>query len=98
MAELVDDDLLVRGAAVLWRRLFDGILVLAPDAEEPLHVSSPGALVWALLEHPTSFGGLVSELASWFGLPEEQLRADLGPVLSALRAAGAVVVIVPDGD
>ncbi len=96
MAELVDGDLLVRGAGVLWRRLFDGILVLPPDAGEPLHVSSPGALVWSLLEHPTSFGGLVRELASWFNLPEEQLRADLVPPLAALRAAGAVA-IVPEG-
>ena len=61
--EVMGDEVMVcRADAVLTRRLLDGVIVLAPNASEPVRVSAPGEVLWSLLDEPCAIGDLVSEL------------------------------------
>lgn len=80
---------LVRAPGALWRRLLDGVLVLAPDQDEPLHITAPGDVVWELLAEPITVDELIEELAELYGTPAGTVSADLEPLLATLRESGA---------
>ena len=84
--------LLARVPEALSRRLLDGVLVLAPDMAEPMHISTPGETLWALLSEPITVAELVGVLAEVYGATPETVRADILPVLRELQDAGAVQV------
>ena len=91
MNELFAPDIrLERVPAVLWRRQLDGVLVLAPGAEEPIQISVPGDALWLLLAEPSTIHELAEDLADLYGTDESVIRADIQPALAALLNAGAI--------
>lgn len=80
----------VRSPRVLWRRVADGVLLLAPDAAEPMVVSGSGAATWELLESPLDGDELALRLAALFDTTPEQTYAEIAPFLADLALAGVV--------
>jgi len=80
----------VRAAATLWRHSLDAVVLLPPGASDPLTLAGTGAILWELLEEPTSMGELVAALVARFDTDPDVVEADLLPVLDELVAIGAV--------
>lgn len=93
--ELSPGTVVGRNEAVLHRRLLDGLLLLVPGSSEPLKISSPGEVLWALLEPPMRVGDLVVDLAEIYSAPSATVRSDVESILDELRAIGAIVVEAP---
>ncbi len=79
-----------RSETALWRRMFDGVVVLGPLADRPLHISSPGFVIWQLLEHPTTDGKIAEVLAAAFREDAVRVRADVLEVVRRLDQVGAI--------
>lgn len=84
VAKLEDASVYRRNPAVIHRDTLNGVLLLAPDSDEPVLVTSPGDVVWELLERPTAFGELVMLLADAYKAPAEQVANDIAPLLDEL--------------
>ena len=85
------DVLVERSSAALWRRLLDGVLVLAPEMPEPLRFSTPGEVLWAMLDQPCTFAELVDAWSVLYEISERTARAVIEPVFVAWCDGGAVV-------
>ena len=75
---------------LLWRRSLDAVLVLAPDADEPLTLAGTGPEVWELLASPVSLGDLVAGLAARHGADPVIVEADVTALLGRLTALGVL--------
>ena len=80
-----------RDASVLARETLTGVLLLVPGVDEPMLVTSPGDVIWGLLNEPVNLVELTELLAEAYRAPVETVRADVEPLLAELVAAGAVI-------
>ena len=81
-----------RHPEVLVRRDRGGTLLLTPQRSEPLLLEGIGALIWDLLDEPTTAQRLASDLAEGFGRPEEDVARDINVLLEHLMIVGALCV------
>ena len=81
---------ITRSETALWRRMFDGVVVLGPLADRPLQISSPGYAIWQLLEHPTTVREIADVLAANFNENYDRISADVMEVVRGLDAVGAI--------
>jgi hypothetical protein len=86
----VSDIVIARSESALWRRLFDGVLVLGPLADRPLHISAPGYTIWELLETPTTIRQIAETLATAFGERADTIRPDVVEVVRRLDEHAAI--------
>ena len=75
---------------MLWRRVADGVLLLAPDAAGPMILTGSGAAIWELLESPADADEVARRLADIFQTTADQAQADTAPFLAELAVAGVV--------
>ena len=59
-------DRLVRDPATRWRSCLDGVVVMSPEATEPLFLTTPGDEIWHLLATPRTLTELADELEARF--------------------------------
>ncbi|MEO8452884.1 MAG: PqqD family protein, partial [Gemmatimonadota bacterium] len=69
--------------------------LLVREAWESIELDAVSSRVWQLLETPRTTTELVATLVREFDVTREQCRADLEPVLTALREAGALCLCQP---
>jgi hypothetical protein len=81
---------LERHPDALHRWLLDGVLVAGPRSDEPLHLTTPGDAVWAVMAEPRTPATVAALLGKVFGVPAPVVRTDIAPVLDALLAVGAL--------
>ena len=62
---------------VLWRRTLDAVILLPANADEPLTLPDTGAIVWDLLEEPTTFDELVATLAEVYNTVPDTVANDI---------------------
>ena len=80
-----------RRPGVLWRRTLRGLVVLAPDGDEPVAVTGSVDELWDLLETPHRLDELVGTLASRYpDIDPTVLEGDVGAVLDRLEEVGAL--------
>jgi hypothetical protein len=72
--------------------LLDGLLILAPEMSEPLRVSTPGEVLWAMLAEPCTVADLLAVWSEIYDIPVRSARADIESVLDEWYDGGAVVV------
>ncbi len=90
VSDLVGDDVMwQRSEGVLTRRLLDGVVVLAPGDHPPVRVTTPGEVLWALLDEPCEFADLVAVWSTLYGISNLAARAEIEPLLAAWYAGGA---------
>ena len=87
---LADDMVVARSSATLSRHLLDGVLVLAPEMSEPLRVTTPGEVLWAMLAERCTVAELVEVWSALYKISTNAARADIEPVLVAWLAGGAI--------
>lgn len=76
--------------SIPWRRIGDEI-ILAPQGREDFdQLSDTAAVVWRLLETPSSREGLVETLAELYSLPPEGIAADVERLVADLLKRGAI--------
>lgn len=80
-----------RAPDALWRTLDGSVLVLGPDADEPVEVQGPAAGLWDLFADATTLDDAAAELAQRHGARVEVVAADLAPVIERWAADGAIV-------
>lgn len=90
MSEPAQDLIVVRAHRVLWRRVLDGVLVLAPGADKPIHIGTPGELLWDLLVVPTSISDLVGTVVDFFDVEDAQAQVDVQEAIQMLSRSGVV--------
>ncbi len=81
-----------RHPEVLVRRDLGGTLLLTPQRDEPLLLEGIGALIWDLLNEPTTAQQLACDLAEGFGRPENDVARDINVLLEHLMIVGALCV------
>lgn len=86
----LSDVVIARSERALWRQMFDGVLVLGPLADRPLHISAPGHAIWQLLETPTTIRQIAEELAAAFGEQADTIAADVAEVVRRLDEQAAI--------
>lgn len=90
------ESLFERAPGVLWRRSLDGVLVLAPGENAPLHISPPGDGIWELLAQSTTADQLTDCLANLYDVGDDVVQADVRRVLATLWDVGAIRAGDPD--
>ncbi len=80
----------IRSPRVLWRRIADGVLLLPPDAAEPMIVTGSAAAMWEMLASPLHGDEVARRLAEIFHTTTDQAQADTAPFLAELASAGIV--------
>ena len=83
----------VRSPRVLWRRVADGVLLLAPGAAEPMIITGSGAAIWELLGSPMDAQDVAWRLAELFDTTAERTRAETAPFLAQLALAGVLTKV-----
>lgn len=76
----------VRSEQVLWRRVADGVLLLLPDDDKPVHLMGSAGLLWELLASPLSVEEAAESMASAFGITTDLAEGDIRPFLGELAA------------
>ena len=84
-----------RAPGVLWRRVVDEILVLAPGADNPASLSAAAAVLWEELGSPASLPELAGSIARVLQRDPRSLSADLKRTLDELVRVDLVVVKDP---
>ena len=80
----------VRHPAARWRRCVDGIVVMAPDAREPVFLPAPGDAIWILLATPRTVDELVDELSAQYEEGRAIIAHDVAAFLAQLDRTGLV--------
>jgi hypothetical protein len=89
--ELLDPDTeLERTPEALWRNRLDGVLILAPDADQPIHITQPGDMAWELLAEPVTTRQIVERIAAHFGVAAATASSDIEAAMLDLLKAGAI--------
>jgi hypothetical protein len=72
------------------RTLLDGVLLLPPDAAEPLHLNPSAAEIWSAIPELVTAERVTAALADRHGLEPADVRGAVDDVLDELAAIGAV--------
>ena len=83
--------ILRRVDGVIEQELDDQFLLFRTGTAEVLHLNTVASDAWALLATPTTAAQLTRTLATAYGVREERVATDLGPVLTTLLEHGMVV-------
>ena len=78
---------LIWGREVLQRRSLGSVIAIGAVGE-PHTMSGTGAVVWSLFETPTTTDEAVEALAAEFGVPADDVRAEVLGFVDGLAAAG----------
>jgi hypothetical protein len=84
----------------LLSREIAGIVVLAHpeiDGGDPITITSPGSVVWGLLDVPSSLDELTELIAEGFEADPEVVRVDLESLLTQLEEQRMVIRCDDDG-
>lgn len=84
-----------RSPATLWRRTVAGVVLLPEHSSDPVQLMGGAALVWDLLEDPTTETEATDLLARACAVEPDRVRADVGAVLERLAGLGAVAAETP---
>ena len=79
-----------RSGATLWRRTSSGVVLLPPGSPDPVQLGGAAALVWDLLEEPTSVAEATDLLARACGEDPSHVRPNVEDVVDELCRLGAV--------
>jgi hypothetical protein len=82
----------VRDESVLSRRVPGGILLLAPDAAEPVLVTGSGVALWEILDEPMTVDEAVGIAATWFAAAPKAITPDVERTVHALASRGLLKV------
>jgi hypothetical protein len=74
----------------LQRNLLDGVLLLPPAADDPLHLNGSAAEIWALVDGPASAAHVSTVLAERHQVPLAEVTPVVDRALDDLAAVGAV--------
>ena len=80
-----------RNPAVLWRRALTGVLLLVEGDEEMTKLSSPGDVVWQLIDETRDVEEVVEDLEIIYETGDiDTIRQDVHELLDSLAAADIV--------
>lgn len=77
--------------AVLAQHTLRGVLVLGPDADEPVLLTQPGDLVWEQFAQRRTCSEVVAELSAQFDAPAAVIKRDIAALVRELVAHGLIV-------
>lgn len=86
----VGTDRWVRRAGVFHRDRGDRVVALRPDDDDAVILDATAAAMWRRLNQGRTLGELAASLADHFGVPAEDIEADVEAGLLALHEAGLV--------
>jgi hypothetical protein len=73
-----------------WRRV-GGDIILAPAGRDDFdQLSGTAAVVWSMLETPSSLADLRDSLAELYAVPPESIAADVDSLVADLTKRGAI--------
>lgn len=78
-----------RTPSTLFRRTTTGVVLLPDAAVDPVELAGAAALVWDLLEEPTSLATAVDLLAEACGEQTDRIGPDVVAILDQLQELGA---------
>jgi hypothetical protein len=79
-----------RADAALWRRTLVGVVVLPPQASEPLVLSGPAAGAWERLGRPVTREALHLDVMQAFGDHDDSVKNEIDKTLGRLSDLGGV--------
>jgi len=93
----VSDDIVVNPTDVSAKVLDGEAVIINLSTGVYFSASGAGAVAWALLQAGHDRAGIADGVAERFGVPADQVDADLGPFLADLQTHELVVPGRPDG-
>ena len=80
-----------RNPAVLWRRTLSGVLLLADGEDEMTKLSSPGDVIWQLIDEPREVEEVIEDLGIIYETSDlDVIRQDTTQLLEDLARADMV--------
>jgi hypothetical protein len=73
-----------------WRRTIDGVVLLPPNATDPLRLEGGAASIWELLVTPLTVAEVVRELAGTYRVDGSVIIDEVDRTMRALEVAGAL--------
>ena len=80
---------------VLWRRVGNGVLLMARADQQILSLVGSGSDLWRLLTSPRSIHESAAMLAQQYDVPVEDIARDIEPVLASLSSQGILTAETP---
>lgn len=74
-----------RREGVLWRRSGDALVLLVPDADDLVTLSSTGQALWEALAEPADLTQVAKSLSALYGIDADTVAADIEPFLVDLE-------------
>jgi Coenzyme PQQ synthesis protein D (PqqD) len=88
----------VRSPNVLSRRVGGEVLLAHPSRPEVDRLSDSARAVWTLLEEPDTAPAVVAALSEAYGVPPNQIEADVRALLDDLVQRGWVEEVASNGE
>lgn len=73
-----------------WRRVGDDILLAPAGRDDFDHLSGTAAVLWNLLDTPSTLEVLVASLSELYSVPAESIASDVGAMVADLTRRGAI--------
>lgn len=86
----MSEPVVVHHREALSMRSLRGVLVCPPGTSQTHLVSTPGELIWELLDEPTTVTEIADRLADRFDTTPAEIHSDVAALLADLIALGAV--------
>lgn len=84
-----------RNPAILFSKLDDEYLALDAAAGFCYSLNLVSGRIWSLIEQPTTFAGLCTQLRGEYAVDEATCQRDVGEVLTKMASAGLVATHAP---
>ena len=82
-----------RNAAAVWRRIDDTVIVLPPDAAQPVQLSDTAVSLWDLLTEPITVERAAARLATQYRTDVTVVTTDLVAAFVDLRNRGVLELV-----
>jgi hypothetical protein len=83
-----------RSPEALWRTSDGQVVLLVADSDdEPFTITGPGAVLWTLLDVPSTADSLASSLAKIYEAEIDEIRRGIRPLLDTLVEKRAVYTL-----
>ena len=79
-----------RSSSAPWRRVGEDVLVAPAGRDDFDQLSGTAAVVWRILEAPSSLADLVANLSEMYSVPTESIASEVGALVTDLTRRGAI--------
>ena len=78
---------------IFWQDVIDDVVILSTENAQYFGAETTGAMIWRLLEAPTSIAAICENLIQQFDVDKASCEAEVLEFVGQLKAAGLIEVL-----